>query len=134
MDLDIYAEELIQNYEHPSNKGKLKDANASMYEENISCGDKITIYLKIEKDKVKDVSFEGTGCVISMGTASILTDALIGKSVKELEKMDKEYLLKLISIDPGPVRLHCATLSLRAAKKALFKYENKQVDTATKEL
>ena len=63
MDLDMYAEELIQNYERPMNKGKLKDANASMHEENISCGDKITLYLKIEKNKVSDVSFEGTGCI-----------------------------------------------------------------------
>ena len=134
MEMDMYAEELIANYEHPLNKGAIKNATASMHEENISCGDKITLYLLVEKEVIKDVKFEGSGCVISMGTASMLTEALKGKKVSELEKMDKEYLLKLISIDPGPVRLHCATLSLRAAKKAIFKYENKPLDTATKEL
>lgn len=134
MDLDMYAEELIDNYEHPQNKGVLGNADASMYEENISCGDKLTIYLQIEDNKVKNVTFDGTGCVISMGTASILTDFLKGKSLDFIEQMDKNALLELIKIDPGPVRLHCATLSLRAVKKAVYKYGNKSIDTQTKEL
>ncbi len=134
MDLDMYAEALIYSYENPSNKGTIKNADASMHEENISCGDKITVYLSFEKGKVKDVKFEGSGCVISMGTASMLTDAIKGRSLEEIEKMNRNELLKLINIDPGPVRMHCATLSLRAIKKAVFKYENKPLDTATKEL
>jgi nitrogen fixation NifU-like protein len=69
-----------------------------------------------------------------MGTASILTESLKGKNLTDVEKMDRQALLKLISIDPGPVRMHCATLSLRAVKKAVFAYEKKPVDTATKEL
>lgn len=133
-DLDMYAEELIYNYEHPQNKRAMAKADAEMHEENISCGDKITVYLKIKDGKVDDVSFSGDGCVISMGTASLLTEYLKGKSLAELEAMDKEKLLSLINIDPGPVRMHCATLSLRAIKKAAFKYENKDVDRSTKEL
>ena len=54
--------------------------------------------------------------------------------MEEIEKMDKNALLALINVDPGPVRMHCATLSLRAIKKATFKYENKPLDVATKEL
>lgn len=134
MENDMYAEILIQNYEHPNNKGTMADADASMHEENISCGDKITVYLKLEKGKVKEAKFDGAGCVISMGTASMLLDELKGKSLAQIEKMDKKYLLGLISIDPGPVRMHCATLSLRALKKAVFDYEKKPLDTATKEL
>ncbi len=134
MDLDMYAENLIYNYEHPSNKRAMEKADTRMHEENISCGDKIDIYLGILDGKIKDVSFEGSGCVISMGTASILTESLKGKNLTDVEKMDRQALLKLISIDPGPVRMHCATLSLRAVKKAVFAYEKKPVDTATKEL
>lgn len=111
MDLDVYAEELIHHYEHPENKGKLAKPSVKMFEENISCGDKLGIYLKIEDGKIKDVKFEGTGCVISMGTASMLTEEIKGKSLAEIEKMGKVELLKLINIDPGPVRMHCATLS-----------------------
>ena len=132
--LDIYAEQLIHNYENPSNKRKMQDATVSVNEENTSCGDVITIYLRLNGNKIEDVSFEGSGCVISMGTASMLTDELKGKEVTQLEKMGKGELLKLIGVDPGPVRMHCATLSLRAAKKALFAHERKPMDAKTKEL
>lgn len=134
MDLDMYAEELIYNYEHPKNKGSMKSPEAQMHEENISCGDKITVYLSIQDGKVKDVKFDGSGCVISMGTASILTDFMKGKTIGEVEGFGKERLLELISIEPGPARIHCATLSLRAIRKALLEYEGKTIDTQTKEL
>ncbi len=134
MDLDMYAETLIYSYEHPQHKGVIKDAEASMHEENISCGDKITVYLKLENRIVKDVRFDGAGCVISMGAAEILADELRGKKVQDVFKFGKDELLKLINIDPGPVRLHCATLSLRAVRKALLAHEGRETDTETKEL
>ncbi|MDE1873621.1 MAG: iron-sulfur cluster assembly scaffold protein [Candidatus Micrarchaeota archaeon] len=134
MPLDMYAEQLIQNYEHPSNKRKMDDASISMGEENVSCGDAITVYMKFNGDKIEDVSFDGSGCVISMGSASMLTEELKGKTIAQLEKMQYRDLLKVIGIDPGPVRMHCATLSLRALKKAAFAFEHKPTDTSTKEL
>lgn len=130
----MYAESLIYMYEHPQHKGIIKGAEASMHEDNISCGDKITVYIKIEKGIAKDVKFEGSGCVISMGSADMLAGELKGKALEEILKFGRGELLTLIGIDPGPVRMHCATLSLRAVKKALFSYEDKPVDSATKEL
>ncbi|MGC8676325.1 MAG: iron-sulfur cluster assembly scaffold protein [Candidatus Micrarchaeia archaeon] len=134
MPLDMYAEELISNYEHPDAKGRLDNANASMHEENVSCGDTITVYLQIEDNKIKDARFDGNGCIISMGVANMLIDYIKGKSVSDIEAFGKDALFDLIKIDPGPARLHCATLSLRAVKKALFEYEHKPVDAQTKEL
>ena len=133
-ELGMYAEELIYNYEHPKNKGVISDADAEMGEENISCGDRIMVYLKLDGDKISDVKFEGSGCVISMGTASILTDFLKGKTLAEVEAFGKEKLLGLINIDPGPVRMHCATLSLRAIRKAVLLKERKPLDRETREL
>ncbi len=134
MELDIYAEELIRNYEHPENKGAMASPSAKRHEENISCGDKIDIYLQIDNGTVSDVKFEGSGCVISMGTASMLTQKLKGMGLAEIERMSRADVLKLISINPGPVRMHCATLSLRAVKKAVLEYDGKAVDAETKEL
>lgn len=134
MDLDMYAEELIYNYEHQKNKGTIPDATMKRHEENISCGDKITVYMKVENGKVTDVKYDGIGCVISMGTSSILTDFLKGKRIEEIEAFDRKKLLDLISIDPGPVRMHCATLSLRAIKKAVYEYDHKPIDAETKSL
>ena len=132
--LDIYAEELVHNYEHPSNKRRMVGATASASGENASCGDFITVHLKIEKDRISDASFEGSGCVISMGAANMLTEHLKDKSLRQVEKMTRSDLLRLIGVDPGPVRMHCATLSLKAAKTAVLRHEKKPLDSATKEL
>lgn len=130
----MYAEELLRNYEHPGSKRAMQDASMSMSEDNISCGDSIKVYIKLDNGKISDASFEGSGCVISMGSANMLLVELKGKTLEQLERMGYKELLGIIGIDPGPVRMHCATLALRAAKKAAFTYEKKQVDTATKEL
>ncbi|EQD44958.1 SUF system FeS assembly protein, NifU family [mine drainage metagenome] len=132
--MDIYAEELIDNYEHPHNKGKLEHPNAEFHGHNPVCGDDITVYLDIIDGVVKDVKFDGDGCSISIASASMLTDAIKGKNIDEIGKMGFEDLKKIIGIDPGPARLHCATLSLKALKGAAFIYEHKPMDSETKKL
>ena len=117
--MDIYVEEIIAHYEHPHNKGKMEDADASFHDFNPLCGDDLTIYLKIEDGRIADAKFDGVGCAISVGSASMLTDLLKGKTVKEVERMGPSTVIEMLGIDPGPVRLKCATLSLRAAQKAL---------------
>ena len=134
MSLDIYAERLIQYYEKPHNKGKISDATIHMHEENVTCGDVITIYLKINQGKVEDVKFEGDGCAISMASASMITDFIKGKSLADVEKMNVGTVMEVIGIDPGPARLHCATLSMRAIKGAVFAHEHKPMDASTKEM
>ncbi len=134
MELDMYAEEMISNYENPSHKRKLDSPSAKDHEENISCGDKIDVYVKITDGKIADMSFEGSGCVISMGTANMVADAVKGKPLSSIEKMGKKELLKIINVDPGPVRMHCATLVLRALKYAVLSYEKKPIDADTKDL
>lgn len=119
MGADIYAEEIVAHYEHPHNKGKLADATASFHDFNPLCGDDLTLYLIIDNEKVVDAKFDGVGCAISVGSASMLTDLLKGKSVKDVEKMGPRDIIEMLGIDPGPVRLKCATLSLRATQKAL---------------
>ena len=132
--MDIYAEEIISHYEHPHNKGKIDKPSATFHEYNPSCGDDITVYMSIKGGKVGEVRFDGNGCAISMASASMLTDEIKGKSVEEVERFGVKELIGLIGIDPGPARLKCATLSLKAVKKALFLYQHKEIDASTKEL
>lgn len=134
MAMDLYAEEILSHYERPHNKGKMENPSVEMHNYNPVCGDDLTIYLKVNKNRVEDIKFDGSGCAISMATASMLTDYLKNKSLGEIEKMDVRALIELIGIDPGPARLKCATLSLRTAKEATFIYEHKEVDAETKEL
>jgi nitrogen fixation protein NifU and related proteins len=132
--IDIYAEEIIAHYERPHNKGELKNPSVSMHEHNPLCGDDITIYLKIDHNKIEDVKFNGTGCAISMASASMLTDLIKGKTLQEIDKMGLKTIIELIGLDPGPARLKCATLSLRTVKEAAFLYQHKEVDSETKKL
>ncbi|MCL5430622.1 MAG: iron-sulfur cluster assembly scaffold protein [Candidatus Marsarchaeota archaeon] len=132
--MDLYAEEIVSHYEHPHNKGKPRDANTNYHEYNPLCGDDITIYLKIEGGIVKSASFDGTGCAISVGSASMLTDLLKGKKVGDVEKMGPKDIIGMLGIDPGPTRLKCATLSLKATQKAIFVYEKKDASSVSKDL
>ena len=126
--MDLYAEEIVAHYEHPHNKGKINDANAHFHDFNPLCGDDITVYLKIdEKGVITEAKFDGEGCAISVGSASMLTDLLKGKKISEIEKMGPRNVIDMLGIDPGPVRLKCATLSLRATQKALKLKENKEL-------
>ena len=126
MGLEIYAEEIVAHYEHPHNKGKMEGATASFHDNNPLCGDDITMYLKITDGIVSAIKFDGTGCAISIGSASMLTDLLKGKKVSEIAKMGPDDVIKMLGIDPGPVRLKCATLSLKATQKALHVYSERK--------
>lgn len=132
--MDIYAEELMSNYEHPHNKGKIPDADAEFHEYNPICGDDIIMYLKIKDDVIKDVKFDGDGCAISIASSSMLTDNVKGKTLEEVEKMGFEDLKDIIGVDPGPARLKCATLPLKTLKEAIFVYLHKSIDNDTKKL
>ena len=134
MPIDLYAEDIIMYYEHPHNKGAMKDASVSMHNENALCGDSITMRLKIKNRIVEDVKFEGDGCAISVASASMLTDFVKGKSLEEIERMNVKSVFKIIGFNPGPARLKCATLSLRTLKEAAFAYQHKAVDAETQTL
>lgn len=134
MPIDIYAEEIIAHYEKPHNKGEISDPSTSMHENNPLCGDDITVYLNIKDNIITDVKFDGSGCAISMASASMLTDFIKGKSLSDIEEMGLKTIIDLLGIDPGPARLKCATLSLKTVKEACFKYQHKNVDKDTKDL
>ena len=90
--------------------------------------------MNIKDGKVSDIKFDGSGCAISVASASMLTDEIKGKTLPEVEALGVHDLIGLIGIDPGPARLKCATLSLKATKKGLFLYQHKEVDESTKDL
>ena len=119
--MDLYKEYILDHCQNPRNFGKIKDADSSVELSNPLCGDKIKVCLKFEKDKVKKISFEGVGCVISLASASILTESLKGRKKDEILSFQKDFVLKLLKIPLGPNRLKCALLPLEAIQKAIKK-------------
>jgi nitrogen fixation NifU-like protein len=119
----LYREAILDHYRHPRGKGHLADADIRYHDTNPFCGDDITIELKVENNIVVDAAFDGQGCAISQATASLLMEEVIGKSLDELRTWDKEFILDLLGIEIGPVRLKCALLPLKVLKAGVWGLE-----------
>jgi nitrogen fixation NifU-like protein len=133
---DLYQELILDHNKRPRNFKKLEDANRSAEGYNPLCGDKMKIYLRLDEDRVKDVSFEGSGCAISKASASVMTESLKGKTVAEVEALFNRFrdlvtgkgsgpepdLGKLVvfsGVGEFPTRVKCATLAWHALFAAL---------------
>jgi nitrogen fixation NifU-like protein len=116
----LYREAILDHYRHPRHKGHLQAADIQYHDHNPFCGDEITIELKVENGVVVDAAFDGRGCAISQATASMLMEEVMGKSLDELKTWDKEFILDLLGIEIGPVRLKCAMLPLKALKAGVW--------------
>ena len=109
---------LIDIYKHPSNRGVIKNADLTLSGTNESCGDSVTIYLKIEHDIVTDAKFEGAGCVLSMAGTDLLLGRLKNKRINEIRDLTTAKMLELLGLESvSPGRLKCVLLPLTALSK-----------------
>ncbi len=120
----IYRDNIIDHYKNPRNFGDLSDANVVAREANASCGDMLQLALKLQvtsnkQQEITDVKFKSIGCAISTAAGSLLTEAILGKTVEELKQLTDRDIVGLLGIEVSPTRMKCATLPLRALQKAL---------------
>ncbi len=120
--MNIYQDIILDHYHHPHNKGKISHPNNSTLTNNPLCGDKIEMTVIFDKNIVKEIKFNGEGCVISQASASMLTDYVKNKSKLELKKLDSKFIIKMLGIDLGLNRIKCAVLPLEALHKLLEKF------------
>ena len=116
---EMYKENIIDYYKHPRNKEELKDFTCKHKELNPICGDEITLYLKIEKGKIKKASYTGKGCAISQASISMLTEKLKDMPIKDAKELKKEDIFDMLGIPISFVRTKCALLSLKTVSKSL---------------
>ena len=137
MDRDLKRSIILDNYQNPNMKHTSNEDYVKINTRNVSCIDNLDIYLKIEDNIIRDISFEGEACVISISSTNILINMLIGKTCKEginiinnylkminEEEYDKDLLEDLIVFDDTskqPSRIKCATLSANGIKEYLEK-------------
>ena len=95
----------------------ISDADLVIEQVNPLCGDEVTFYFKIAGGRVKDTKFTGSGCAISIASASILSENIKNKKISMLSKITGEDVLKLIGGSVAPARLKCAFLALEAVRK-----------------
>lgn len=131
MNEDMYRENILDHYKKPHHKGKMARASCSGHAINQFCGDDITFYLKMAGDKgaekIEDASFDGHACAICTAAASMLADEVDGKSSENARAIGKERVLEMMGIAPGPTRLKCALLPLKAFKLALYSHLGKKM-------
>jgi nitrogen fixation NifU-like protein len=119
---DLYRELILDHYKNPHNHGTLDPYDARAEGQNPLCGDEIAITLSFNGgDTIEDIRFAGRGCAISQAAASMLTDLVKGRPVREVALMPTEELLDEIGIPLTPVRLKCAVLGLGVLKVALHR-------------
>jgi nitrogen fixation NifU-like protein len=135
----LYQDVILEHNRSPRNFHRMEDANRHAEGRNPLCGDQLTVWLKLEGDRVSDVSFEGSGCAISKASASLMTAAVKGKTRSEIDQLFRRFhdvvtgkppqetetrrelgkLAVFSGISAFPVRVKCATLSWHALKAAL---------------
>lgn len=131
---DLYKQVIMDYSKHPRNNGELSDSY-KLEMLNPSCGDKITVSMKIENNVITDIKFTGTGCSISLASASMLTEELKGLSVQKANEKIHDFLnmimgtefneenledsIALQNISQLPARVKCATLAWKITEKIL---------------
>lgn len=120
---ELYREELMEHYNNPRNFGEMARPDVSFRDSNPVCGDEVTMHLRVQAGKAAKAMFTGKGCAISLAAASMLTEEVNGKTLKEITGMGQGDVLKMLRITPGPVRIKCAMLALRTLQKGAVLYE-----------
>ncbi|WP_125565961.1 Fe-S cluster assembly sulfur transfer protein SufU [Companilactobacillus insicii] len=134
---NLYRQVILDHSDNPHHHGELSDKTNDIELKNPTCGDVLKLDLKVEDGKIQDAAFSGYGCTISQASASMMTDAVIGKTTDEAEEMVQTFSNMIIGDDVDtdiledaatlqgvskfPARIKCATLAWKALHKALNK-------------
>ncbi len=132
---DLYRRVIMDHYKTPRNRGTMEEGSVTVNLNNPTCGDRISLQLQIEDGIVKNAKFNGEGCSISMSSASMMTDAVKGKTTGQaLELADRfsslmkgepvsfgeyEDIEALSGVNKFPARIKCATLAWNALRKGV---------------
>jgi nitrogen fixation NifU-like protein len=145
---DLYQEVILDHSRQPRNFGALAEANHAARGDNPLCGDQLHLSLKVRGEVVEDVAFEGSGCAISMASASLMTQAVKGHTVAEAEDLFDRFRRLLTRDEPGelgdlgklevfsgvrefPMRVKCATLAWHTLHAALEHGDDGEAEVST---
>ena len=117
----MYSEKVMDHFVNPRNVGELENANAIGEVGNLKCGDIMKIYMRIEDDIIKDVTFKTFGCGAAVATSSMATEMVKGKTVKEALALTNKAVTEALDGLP-PQKIHCSVLAEEAIKSALANY------------
>jgi nitrogen fixation NifU-like protein len=118
---DIYDDHILDHYESPYHKGHLEHPTCAHCERNPLCGDVVRLELMIDDDgTIAEAYFNGKGCAISQAAASILCEAIEGKSIDEVRRLEAAQMLDLLKVPLTPVRQRCGLLGFKTLKTMVY--------------
>lgn len=134
---DLYRRVIMDHYQSPRNRGRIEEDAVTVDLNNPTCGDRVSLQMRIQDGKIEDAKFEGEGCSISMASASMMTEAIKGLDVQralslvdlfssmmqgeevDVEQFPLEDIEALMGVAKFPARIKCATLAWKAMEKGL---------------
>jgi nitrogen fixation NifU-like protein len=118
-----YSKKVQDHFQNPRNVGEIKNADGIGKVGNPKCGDIIWVYIKVEKNKIKDIKFKTFGCAGAISTASVMTEIVKGKSLEFAKKLTNQDVAKDLGLPES--KIHCSNLSADALHAAIKDYEKR---------
>jgi nitrogen fixation NifU-like protein len=121
----MYSEKVMEHFRNPQNVGELEDADGVGTVGNPVCGDMMTVHIKVEEDKIKDIKFKTFGCGAAIATSSVTTQLAKGKQLDEAMNISKKDVADALDGLP-PIKMHCSNLAADALQEAIKDFRRKK--------
>lgn len=121
----MYSEKVMQHFKKPQNMGEIPDADGVGSVGNPTCGDLMTMYIKVKDNRIEDVKFKTYGCGAAIATSSMTTELAKGKTIDEAMQISRASVAESLGGLP-PVKMHCSNLAADALHAAIEDYQKKQ--------
>lgn len=123
----MYTDKVMDHFSNPRNVGDIPDADGEGTVGNPTCGDLMTIYIKVKDDVIEDIKFKTFGCGAAIATSSMVTELAMGKTIDEALKITRNDVADALEGLP-PVKMHCSNLAADALQAAIEDYKKKQAE------
>lgn len=121
----MYSDKVMEHFQNPRNVGEIEDADGVGTVGNPTCGDLMTIYIKVKDDKIEDIKFKTFGCGAAIATSSMVTEMAMGKTIDEAMEITRNDVADNLEGLP-PVKMHCSNLAADALHAAIDNYKEKK--------
>jgi nitrogen fixation NifU-like protein len=129
----MYSDKVMEHFQNPRNVGEIEDADGVGTVGNPTCGDLMTIYIKVKDDVIEDIKFKTFGCGAAIATSSMVTEMAMGKTIDEALKITRNDVAENLEGLP-PVKMHCSNLAADALHAAIDNYREKKGETVEKHI
>ncbi len=120
-----YSQKLMDHFTNPRNAGEMPDAHAVGEEGNLKCGDVMRVFIKVEDDRLSDVTFQTYGCMAAIAASDMVCEIAKGKTLDEAMRMTPKDVINELGEMP-PIKFHCSILGTQALQAAIKEYRKKQ--------